>query len=96
MWYHFVELLLIRCHRSDIAFLLEVDEILDALKETWAIPLAHGSKVLAVTLPGATVDGRNQTLVTRRNDLNQKIKAFTADGLYERWTPSQTPHHHCT
>lgn len=67
---------------SDIACLIEVDEIFDALKATWAIPLSSGCKVLAVTVPRATVDKNNQRLVDRRNDLNQRIKTYQADDLY--------------
>ncbi|CAN8102786.1 unnamed protein product [Discula destructiva] len=67
---------------NDIPCLLEVDEIMNAMKETWAIPLAHGSKVLAVTVPRATVDQGNQRLVDRRNALNQRIKTYGADGYH--------------
>lgn len=67
---------------SDVGVFAEVDDIMEALKETWGIPLGHKCKVLAVTVPRATIDEQYPQLVTRRNDLNQKIKDFNADGLY--------------
>lgn len=69
-------------HRhSDIAFNIPGDEILSAFKEIWNIPLSHGSKVLALTVPKATIDGRNASLVERRNNLNKMIKDHNADNL---------------
>lgn len=53
-----------------------------AFKEIWNIPLAHGSKVLALTVPGASIDSRlNDSLVERRNKLNKMIKEHKADNL---------------
>lgn len=69
-------------HRhSDIAFNIPGDEILAAFKEIWDIPLSHGSKVLALTVPKATIDSRNTSLVERRNMLNKMIKDHSADNL---------------
>lgn len=61
-----------------------------ALKETWSIPLAHGSKVLAVTVPRATIDKTNPRLVNRRNELNERIKGYEADDLYVSITATPT------
>lgn len=52
-----------------------------ALKETWSIPLGHGCKLLAVTVPRATIDKDYPQLVQRRNELNEKIREYDADGL---------------
>lgn len=54
---------------------------MNALKKTWSIPLENGCKVLAVTVPRATVDKNFPLLVQRRNELNQEIKGSQADGL---------------
>lgn len=54
---------------------------MSALKETWSIPLGHGCKVLAVTVPKAKVDKNFPLLVQRRNEVNQEIKGSQADGL---------------
>lgn len=67
---------------SDVGVFAKVDDIMAALKETWSIPLGHGCKVLAVTVPRATVDKNFPPLVQRRNELNQEIKDSKADGLY--------------
>lgn len=52
-----------------------------AFKEIWNIPLSHGSKVLALTVPRASIDRRNDSLVERRNNLNKMIKDHKADNL---------------
>lgn len=67
-------------YHSDIAYNIPGEEILTAFKEIWNIPLSHGSKVLALTVPEA-VDRRNGTLVGRRNNLNKMIKEHKADNL---------------
>lgn len=55
---------------------------MEKFKEIWAIPLSRGSKVLALTVPRATIDGDNPRLVEQRNALNKKIMDHTADNLY--------------
>lgn len=67
---------------SDVGVSAKVDDIMTALKETWSIPLGHGCKVLAVTVPRAKFDKNFPPLVQRRNELNQEIKDSKADGLY--------------
>lgn len=69
-------------HGSDIAFFIDVEEIMGKFRQIWAIPLAHGSKVLALTVPGAAIDATNLPLVQKRNSLNLKIKSHKEDGLY--------------
>lgn len=66
---------------SDIAFNIEGEEILEAFKKIWDIPLSHGSKVLALTVPRASIDSRNGSLVERRNNLNNLVKEHKADNL---------------
>lgn len=72
---------LTRC-LSDIAFNISPEEIMTAFKEIWNIPISHGSKVLALTVPRATIDSRNAGLVERRNTLNKMIQEHKADNLY--------------
>ncbi|KAK7720566.1 hypothetical protein SLS63_009784 [Diaporthe eres] len=68
---------------NDLAFNIPGEEILAAFKEIWNIPLAHGSKVLALTVPGASIDSRIQgSLVERRNNLNKMIKEHKVDNFY--------------
>lgn len=67
---------------SDIAFFIDIDKIMAKFRQIWAIPLAHGSKVLALTVPRAAIDATNLPLVQKRNSLNQKIKDHKEDGLY--------------
>ncbi|KAH8774531.1 SGNH hydrolase-type esterase domain-containing protein [Diaporthe sp. PMI_573] len=67
---------------NDIAFNIPGDEILTAFKKIWDIPLSHGSKVLALTVPRATIDKSNAGLVQRRNALNKMIKDHKADNFY--------------
>lgn len=55
---------------------------MERFKEVWGIPLAHGSKVLALTVPKASFDSQSQSLVEKRNALNQRIKDYNANGLY--------------
>lgn len=55
---------------------------MDKFKEIWAIPLSRGSKVLALTVPRATVDRDNPRLVEQRNALNKRIMDHTTDNLY--------------
>lgn len=66
---------------SDIAFNVETEVIFERFKQVWDIPLSHGSKVLAITVPRATIDGGNMGLVERRNAINKKIMEYTKDGL---------------
>lgn len=67
---------------SDIAFSIETEVIFERFKQIWDIPLSHGSKVLAITVPRATIDKRNPGLVERRNAINKGIMEYTKDGLY--------------
>lgn len=67
---------------SDIGNFVSPERILDAFKQVWGIPLSHGSKVLALTVPAAAVDSSNPDLVARRNAVNDLIKGYQADGLY--------------
>ncbi|KAJ4417537.1 hypothetical protein N0V82_006096 [Gnomoniopsis sp. IMI 355080] len=67
---------------NDIGVFAEVDDIMAALKETWSIPLSHGCKVLAVTVPRATIDKDYPQLVQRRSELNQGIREYKADGFH--------------
>ncbi|KAG6363901.1 hypothetical protein INS49_009004 [Diaporthe citri] len=67
---------------NDIAFDIPGEEILAAFKEIWNIPLSHGSKVLALTVPKASIDRRNKILVERRNNLNQMIKEHKGDNFH--------------
>lgn len=71
---------LTKCH-SDIAYNVPGEEILAAFKEIWDIPLSHGSKVLALTVPRASIDRTNKILVERRNNLNRMIKEHNGDNL---------------
>lgn len=71
---------------SDIAFSIETDVIFERFKQVWDIPLSHGSKVLAITVPRARIDHRNPGLVERRNAINKKIMEYNKDGLYVECT----------
>lgn len=66
---------------SDIGSSIAVDDIFEKLKETWEVPLNRGSKVLALTVPRATVDSSLPKLVQQRNAVNDRIKSYSADGL---------------
>ncbi|KAJ0115623.1 gdsl-like lipase acylhydrolase [Diaporthe amygdali] len=67
---------------NDIAFNISPEEIMTAFKEIWNILILHGSKVLALTVPRATIDSRNAGLVERRNTLNKMIQEHKADNFY--------------
>jgi hypothetical protein len=56
--------------------------IFESFKQVWDIPLSHGSKVLTITVPRATMDNKNPGLVERRDSINKKIMDYTKDGLY--------------
>lgn len=67
---------------SDIAFAVDTEVIFESFKKVWDIPLSHGSKVLTITVPRATMDNNNRGLVERRDAINKKIMEYTKDGLY--------------
>ncbi|KUI54970.1 hypothetical protein VP1G_02358 [Cytospora mali] len=67
---------------NDIGFRIETDAIFESFKKIWDIPLSHGSKVLALTVPRATVDDSNQVLVEDRNAINKKIMEYTKDSFH--------------
>lgn len=50
-------------------------------KEIWAIPLSHGSKVLALTVPRVKGDEAFPQIVQPRNALNTMIREYRADEL---------------
>lgn len=66
---------------SDIAFFIDVDEIMEKFRAIWKVALSNGSKVLALTVPKAAIDTSNLPLVQKRNALNQKIKEHKENGL---------------
>ncbi|KAK7743233.1 hypothetical protein SLS53_004318 [Cytospora paraplurivora] len=69
-------------YSSDIAYAIDREEIFESFKKVWGIPLSHGSKVLAVTVPRATMDGTNLELVERRNAVNKDILGYSNDGFH--------------
>lgn len=77
---------------SDIAHAVDREEIFENFKKIWGIPLSHGSKVLAVTVPRATMDGTDLELVERRNAVNEDILGYAKDGLYVSQRPLTRDH----
>ncbi|ROW05733.1 hypothetical protein VMCG_05158 [Cytospora schulzeri] len=67
---------------NDIAFSVETEVIFESFKKIWDVPLSHGSKILAITVPRATMDDTNLGLVERRNAINKKITEYTKDGFH--------------
>lgn len=63
---------------SDIAFQIDPDRIFNSFKRIYAVPLSHGSKVLALTVPEAGIKGASlrERMGTRRNKLNDLIKNY--------------------
>jgi lysophospholipase L1-like esterase len=55
------------------------DDIYAELQRTWAIPLSHGTKVLALTVPDCGLCG--QDFANRMNKLNSLILNHKADNL---------------
>jgi hypothetical protein len=55
------------------------DDIYAELQRTWAIPLSHGTKVLALTVPDCGLCG--QDFVNRMNKLNSLILNHKAENL---------------
>lgn len=66
---------------SDLGFSIEPDVIMAKFKQIWAIPLAHGSNLLALTVPAVKGDSAFPQLVQQRNVLNAMIKEYKQDGL---------------
>jgi hypothetical protein len=55
--------------------------IFDYLQKVWTIPLAHGSRVLALTVPEAGVKAGRSMIDAKRNKLNDLIKGYKHENL---------------
>lgn len=67
---------------SDLGWGTGPEEIFDALKKIWDIPLSHNSKVLALTIPEAGVTGTmKERIDAKRNKVNNMIKSYKRDNL---------------
>lgn len=56
---------------SDIARPSTSDEILEAIREAWDVPLQRGGKVLALTIP--ETKAKPVWVINKRKDINQSI-----------------------
>lgn len=67
---------------NDLAYQFTPEKIYAALQQTWAVPLARGCKVLALTVPetGATGPAKEKA-DAKRNKLNDLIKGHKANNL---------------
>jgi hypothetical protein len=58
------------------------EEIFEALKEVWDVPLSHNCKVLALTVPEAGIQGKiRERIDAKRNTLNDLIRGYKREGL---------------
>lgn len=58
------------------------EDIFEALKEVWNVPLSHQCKVLALTVPEAGMTGEVRTrLDAKRDKLNNLIKSYRRENL---------------
>lgn len=69
-----------------------VEEIFEALKDVWNVPLVHKCKVLALTIPESGTKGMiRERIDARRNKLNDLIKGYKRENLYDSPPPSLSP-----
>lgn len=66
---------------SDLGYgVFPIPRIFEALKAAWAIPLSHGAKVLAMTIPECAAV--SERLDKKRDELNALILGHQAENLY--------------
>ncbi|PKS06536.1 hypothetical protein jhhlp_007284 [Lomentospora prolificans] len=76
---------------NDIAYCFTATEIYSALKETWAIPLSKGTKVLALTVPECK--SKAQFATDTRNNLNKLILRHKEPNFYAFDLHAHIPYH---
>ncbi len=58
------------------------EAVFESLKQVWEVPLSHGCKVLALTVPEAGITGTFKARIdTQRNALNDLIRGYKREGL---------------
>jgi hypothetical protein len=66
---------------SDLGYgVFPIPQIFEALKAAWAIPLSHGAKVLAMTIPECAAV--SERLDKKRDELNALILGHQTENLY--------------
>ncbi|ORY62485.1 SGNH hydrolase-type esterase domain-containing protein [Pseudomassariella vexata] len=65
---------------NDIGWGYPAEEVAQALKKAWDIPLSRGGKVLALTIPECRAS--SATVNDRRNSVNKAIKAYKRNNFY--------------
>jgi hypothetical protein len=60
---------------------MEPEQIFRDLEKIYKVPLAHKSKVLALTVPEAGVKGNRERIDAKRNKLNEMIMGYKRDNL---------------
>jgi hypothetical protein len=61
---------------NDLSVEYEIDDIYEALQKVWAIPLSHGTKVLALTVPECGFD--DSPITAHGDGLNKLIMEHEA------------------
>ncbi|EAQ89382.1 hypothetical protein CHGG_06001 [Chaetomium globosum CBS 148.51] len=69
---------------NDIGMGLPANKIFESLQEVWKVPLSHGCKVLALTVPeaGIVAPAVRQRIDAKRNLLNKLIKSYQHENFY--------------
>ncbi len=62
---------------NDLSVEHEVNDIYEALQKVWAIPLSHGTKVLALTVPECGFD--DSPITAHGDELNKLIMEHEAE-----------------
>lgn len=71
-----------RDDNSDLGLSIPAEDIFEALKEVWEVPLERKCKVLALTVPECGVTGKiKERLDAKRDTLNGLIKGYKKEGL---------------
>ncbi|KAK4140026.1 SGNH hydrolase-type esterase domain-containing protein [Dichotomopilus funicola] len=79
---------------NDLAVGFPVEDIFEALKEVWNVPLAHKCKVLALTVPETGSKGAiRERMDARRNKLNDLIKGYKRENFHVFDLNAVLPYH---
>ncbi|KAI1276161.1 GDSL-like Lipase/Acylhydrolase [Xylaria sp. FL0933] len=76
---------------NDLGWGRSAESIIEGLKKAWDIPLAKGSKVLALTI--METKGRFHDITVRRNEVNEAIKNYEKENFYHFDLFKEIPYH---
>ncbi|KAI1079605.1 SGNH hydrolase-type esterase domain-containing protein [Whalleya microplaca] len=65
---------------NDITWNKQASDIIEALQETWDIPLSEGGKVLALTIPESRTNAKK--INDRRSEVNTAIKKYSSPNFF--------------